>query len=92
MARVRNNVDTVEEIREAFRCFSKNSSGCIPEQELRQTLKYIMGLDYLNLDMTEEECDEIIAFIDKDKTGDVDLKKFIGIMTLSDSLNKHKSN
>jgi calmodulin len=88
MARVRNNVDTVEEIREAFKCFTKNASGSIPEQELRQTFKYIMGLEYLNLKLTEEECDEMIAFIDKDGSGDVDFKKFMAIMTPVDSIHK----
>ena len=32
MAKVRHSVDTEEEIREAFRCFSKNAAGAIPEQ------------------------------------------------------------
>lgn len=81
MARMLNNIDTEEEIREAFRCFDRNAHGSIPNQELRQTLKYVMNLDNLDGELTEEEIEEIITYIDSDATGDIDFKEFMAIMT-----------
>lgn len=54
MARVLNNIDHEEEIREAYRCFSKNPQGLIPDQEIRQTLQYIIRSDVYNTNSMEE--------------------------------------
>lgn len=81
MARMLNEVDTEEEIREAFRSFDKTAQGSIPEQELRQVLKYIMTIESLELDLTEEEIEEIIAYADTDGDGLINFNEFVTIMT-----------
>ena len=81
MARMLNEVDTEEEIREAFRCFDKNAQGSIPEQELRQVLKYIMTIDSLELDLTDEEIEEVIKYADADSDGLINFNEFMTIMT-----------
>ncbi len=81
MARMLNEVDTEEEIREAFRCFDKNAQGSIPEQELRQVLKHIMTMQHLELDLTEEEIEEIIKYVDTDGDGLINFNEFLTIMT-----------
>lgn len=58
MARVLNNIDHEEEIREAYRCFSKNAQGLIPEQEIRQTLHYIINSNVYHTNDMEEPLKE----------------------------------
>ncbi len=53
MARILNNVDPEEEIREAYRCFTKNAQGQIPEREIRETLQYILNTQIYKPDSLE---------------------------------------
>lgn len=65
-----NNKKTIDEIRNIFSTFDKNSDGYITEQELRESLKN------LRIFMTDKEVEEMFMKLDSNGDGLIDLDEF----------------
>ncbi|KAK4107130.1 EF-hand [Canariomyces notabilis] len=67
-------VDTEEELINAFKVFDKDGSGTISSEELRNVLKS------LGENLTDAELDEMVKLADRDGDGHIDYKEFAHIM------------
>ena len=77
MSRNARDMDSEEEIREAFRVFDKEGNGFISEAELR-TVTTNLGLK-----LTDEELEEMVREADLDGDGEVSYEEFLIMMTTS---------
>jgi calmodulin len=66
MARTVKEVDTEEELKNAFKVFDKDGSGTISSAELRSVLQH------LGENLTDEELDEMLKMADKNGDGNID--------------------
>lgn len=70
MKRISNVVDTVEDLKLAFRVFDKDSTKeHIPTSELRYVLYNIEGI-------TKEEADDCISYFDADNNGRINFGNY----------------
>ncbi|KAK4034689.1 hypothetical protein C8A01DRAFT_38848 [Parachaetomium inaequale] len=67
-------LDTEQELLNAFAVFDKDGSGTISSDELRNVLKS------LGEDLTDEEVDEMIKMADRNGDGSIDYHEFANIM------------
>ncbi|KAH6637099.1 hypothetical protein F5144DRAFT_629048 [Chaetomium tenue] len=67
-------LDTEQELYNAFKVFDKDGSGTISSDELRNVLKS------LGEDLTDEEVDEMIKLADRNGDGTIDYREFAEIM------------
>ncbi|KAK4132102.1 EF-hand [Trichocladium antarcticum] len=67
-------VDTEQELLNAFKVFDKDGSGTISSDELRNVLKS------LGEDLTDAELDEMIKLADRNGDGSIDYHEFANIM------------
>merc|ERR1711976_505217 len=72
MAKKIQNIDSGEEIREAFRVFDKNNSGTVSCSEI----KFVMMALEDKIAMTEAEVDEMIREADSDGDGHITYDEF----------------
>ncbi|XP_067647520.1 calmodulin-like [Eurosta solidaginis] len=75
MARKVKDMDSEEEIREAFKVFDRDGNGFISAAELR----YVMT--NLGEKLTDEEVDEMIREVDMDGDGQINYEEFVVMMT-----------
>lgn len=66
MARTVKEVDSEEELKNAFKVFDKDNSGTISSAELRSVLQH------LGENLTDEELDEMLKMADKNGDGNID--------------------
>jgi calmodulin len=64
-------VDTEEELINAFKVFDKDGSGTISSEELRNVLKS------LGENLTDAELDEMVKLADRDGDGHIDCKNIL---------------
>ena len=69
--KVKDPVDTEDDIRAAFRVFDKEANGFLPAAELRHVMTS------LGEALTEEEVDEMIRNADADGDGQVNYEEFV---------------
>ncbi|XP_037758293.2 calmodulin-A [Chelonia mydas] len=74
MARKMRDMDSEEEIREAFRVFDEDGIGYISAAELRHVMTN------LGEKLTDEEVDEMIKEADADGNGQVNYEEFVRMM------------
>lgn len=74
MARKIKDVDSEEELREAFRIFDKEGNGFITASELRHVMMN------LGEKLTEEECDEMLREADIMGDGNINYEEFVTMM------------
>ncbi|CAM5086013.1 unnamed protein product [Eretmochelys imbricata] len=74
MARKMRDMDSEEEIREAFRVFDEDEIGYISAAELRHVMTN------LGEKLTDEEVDEMIKEADADGNGQVNYEEFVRMM------------
>ncbi|KAJ3090786.1 hypothetical protein HK102_002688 [Quaeritorhiza haematococci] len=72
----RTVINTAEEelYREAFSMFDKDGNGTIEKPELE------LAIQSMGLDVSEDEIQKMIANVDADKSGAVDLEEFVAMM------------
>ncbi|KAL1861755.1 hypothetical protein VTK73DRAFT_6931 [Phialemonium thermophilum] len=75
MARGVKEVDTEQELLNAFQVFDKDNSGTISASELRQVLSS------LGENLTDNELDEMLKMADRNGDGTIDYNEFVQIMT-----------
>lgn len=75
MARKMRDMDSEEEIREAFRVFDEDGIGYISAAELRHVMTN------LGEKLTDEEVDEMIKEADSNSDGQVNYEEFVRMMT-----------
>lgn len=75
MAKKMKDIDSVHEIKEAFRVFDKEGKGYISAAELRNVMTN------LGEKLTDEEVDEMIREADIDGDGQINYEEFVQIMT-----------
>lgn len=75
MWRKMKNIDSTEEIKEAFRVFDKESKGYISAAELRNVMTNLAEK------LTDEEVDEMIREADIDGDGQINYEEFVQMMT-----------
>ncbi|KAJ3933048.1 MAG: hypothetical protein NXY57DRAFT_1037902 [Lentinula lateritia] len=80
MARKMKDIDSEEEIKEAFRVFDKDGNGFISAAELRHVMTN------LGEKLTEEEVDEMMREADQDGNGTIDYNEFVNVNTFSSTL------
>ena len=83
-------LDTEQELYNAFKVFDKDGSGTISSDELRNVLKS------LGEDLTDEEVDEMIKLADRNGDGSIDCKlpyahAAVCMLTLSQTASSPKS-
>jgi len=76
--------DQLTDIKEAFELFDTDGSGSIDAKELKVAMKQ------LGFDTSVEEIDRMIASVDKDKSGTIDLEEFMSMMTTKMLNRDHK--
>ncbi|CAK9167953.1 unnamed protein product [Ilex paraguariensis] len=64
-----------QEIKEAFELFDTDGSGTIDAKELNVAMRA------LGFELTEEQINQMIADVDKDKSGAIDFDEFVHMMT-----------
>ncbi|KAL9058245.1 MAG: hypothetical protein Q9162_001844 [Coniocarpon cinnabarinum] len=64
-----------EEMRQAFKVFDKDGSGTLSKAEVREVMRS------LGENITEEELDEMMREVDLDKSGTIDFKEFMQLMS-----------
>lgn len=74
MARKMKDIDSAEEIKEAFRVFDKDGKGYISTAELRNVMTN------LGEKLTDEEVDEMIGEADIDGDGQINYEEFVQMM------------
>lgn len=74
-----DEVDTESRLIEMFKCFDKDGSGTIDQNELHQMLLY-MGIS-----ATDKEVKEMIKQVDKNGDGDIDQHEFLLVMKAAQS-------
>lgn len=74
MARKMRDVDTEEELVEAFKVFDKDGNGFISAAELRHVMTN------LGEKLTDEEVDEMIREADVDGDGQINYEEFVRMM------------
>lgn len=74
MARKMKDVDTEQEVKEAFAVFDKNNDGKISADELR------VVMSKLGEKLSEEEIDEMIREADLDGDGFIDYEEFVKLL------------
>ncbi|CAK0908779.1 unnamed protein product [Prorocentrum cordatum] len=67
--------DQLTDIKEAFELFDTDGSGSIDAKELGVAMKQ------LGFDASEEEINRMIADVDADDSGEIDLDEFMSMMT-----------
>ncbi|KAJ3863874.1 calmodulin [Lentinula novae-zelandiae] len=82
MARKMKDIDSEEEIKEAFRVFDKDGNGFISAAELRHVMTN------LGEKLTEEEVDEMMREADQDGNGTIDYNEFVNVNTFSNHVIK----
>lgn len=75
MAKKIKDIDTEEEIREAFKVFDKEGNGFISAAELRHIMCN------LGEKLTDEEVSEMLAEADPDGDGQINYVEFVKVMT-----------
>ncbi|KAJ9136955.1 EF-hand [Coniochaeta hoffmannii] len=75
MARTVKEVDSEEELKNAFKVFDKDGSGTISAIELRAVLQH------LGENLTDDDLDEMLKMADKNGDGNIDYEEFVHIMT-----------
>ncbi|CAG2235457.1 CALM [Mytilus edulis] len=78
MGKKMENSDPVEDLREAFKIFDKNSDGKIDPNELKKVMVNI------GEKLTDEEANEMIKEADVDGDGKVNYEEFVKMMTKKD--------
>jgi len=68
MARTVKEVDSEEELKNAFKVFDKDGSGTISAIELRAVLQH------LGENLTDDDLDEMLKMADKNGDGNIDCK------------------
>jgi calmodulin len=71
MARTVKEVDSEEELKNAFKVFDKDNSGTISSAELRAVLQH------LGENLTDEELDDMLKMADKNGDGNIDCTTFL---------------
>ena len=71
---VRQDTDSEEELKEAFRVFDKDGNGFISAAELRHIMTN------LGEKLTDEEVDEMIREADIDGDGQINYEEFVKVM------------
>ncbi|KAL2016602.1 hypothetical protein VTK56DRAFT_3259 [Thermocarpiscus australiensis] len=74
MSHSARELDTEQELLNAFRVFDQDGSGSISSEELRSVL------ESLGEDLTEDEVSEMIKLADRDGDGHIDYCEFASIM------------
>ncbi|XP_037050204.1 calmodulin-A-like [Bradysia coprophila] len=75
MAHKMRDMDSEEEIREAFKVFDRDGKGFITAVELRHVMTS------LGEKLTDEEVDEMIRSVDVDGDGQINYEEFVTMMT-----------
>eukprot|EP01089_Gocevia_fonbrunei_P019915 TRINITY_DN7201_c0_g1_i3.p1 TRINITY_DN7201_c0_g1~~TRINITY_DN7201_c0_g1_i3.p1 ORF type:complete len:110 (-),score=24.03 TRINITY_DN7201_c0_g1_i3:4-333(-) len=68
------NADQVTEFSQIFKTFDKNGDGSIDAKELGHVFQA------LGVDVSAEELSSLIAHVDKDKSGNIELVEFLVLM------------
>lgn len=74
MSQFPKDLDSMEEIREAFRVFDKDGKGTISAAELKHVMTTLAER------LTDQEWDEMIEEVDIDDDGQIDYEQFINLM------------
>ena len=74
MSRKMKDVDSEEELKEAFRVFDKDQTGFISAQELRHVMTN------LGEKLSDEEVDEMIRQVDVDRDEQINYEEFVKVM------------
>ncbi|KAH3853236.1 calmodulin-A-like [Dreissena polymorpha] len=74
MVRNMRDIDTVEDLRQAFNVFDKDGTGKISAAELRHVMSN------LGEKLTEEEVDEMLREADVDGDGEINYEEFVQLM------------
>lgn len=74
-------VDTITELREVFRLADKDGGGSIGSEELKGLL------DLVGLKVSREEFSKLMADIDEDGSGEIELMEFVKMMTRKVEMN-----
>ncbi|GFQ04168.1 calmodulin [Phtheirospermum japonicum] len=74
IARKMKDIDSEEELKEAFRVFDKDQNGFISVAELRHVMTN------LGENLTDEEVDEMICEADVDDDGQINYEEFVKVM------------
>ncbi|KAL2150466.1 hypothetical protein VTH82DRAFT_7029 [Thermothelomyces myriococcoides] len=74
MSQTVKEVDSDQELKNAFKVFDKDGSGTISSDELRHVLKS------LGENLTDEEVEEMIRLADRNGDGTIDYNEFANIM------------
>lgn len=75
MANKVKDMNTVEEIKEAYRVFDKNENNCISIEEIRYVLSNI------DENINKKEIEELMRALDVNSDGEINFEEFVSIMS-----------